>query len=387
MTELQTRTKYTYDAQGRRVEKTTSAQILDYVYDNQNRVIAEFLPSQWTTGYAYLGGQLLAEYTQGTTYFVTKDHLGSARLVTAVNASVVDSMDYYPYGIQMAGGTATTHKFTGDERDSETGLDHTPFRQYSSSVERWMTPDPAGRAAVDPMNPQSWNRYTYVLNNPTLFVDPSGLDTCYWDSVNNETICIATVVTTVTVYGDDGGSNDTGIGTFGGGAGGEGMEDPNSLLWCMRNLHSMGYKGDLRKACTPGGGNSSGGGRVPWYKNSCITGAIGSGLLHVGIDAIGLIPEGGLVSRAIGNFAGYRGIVATQQGTKALQASKFGAGAATTGVGAEETSATGFISTGLGVAGIAATLASATPVVGQIISGASIVVDIYGAGKEIATCH
>lgn len=122
-----------------------------------------------------MGGQLLAEYYQGTTYFVTKDHLGSARLVSAVNGSVADSMDYYPYGIQMAGGTTTTHKFTGDERDSETGLDHTPFRQYSSSVERWMTPDPAGLAAVDPTNPQSWNRYAYVLNNPLALVDPSGL--------------------------------------------------------------------------------------------------------------------------------------------------------------------------------------------------------------------
>jgi RHS repeat-associated protein len=169
---------YTYDAEGRRVEKTTSAQTLDYVYDNQNRVIAEFQPSQWATGYAYLGGQLLAEYTQGTTYFVTKDHLGSARLVSAVNGSVADSMDYYPYGIQMAGGTATTHKFTGDERDSETNLDHTPFRQYSSSVERWMTPDPAGFAAVDPTNPQSWNQYAYVQNNPLAATDPTGLVEC-----------------------------------------------------------------------------------------------------------------------------------------------------------------------------------------------------------------
>ena len=169
---------YTYDAEGRRVEKFTSSQTKDYVYDNQNRVIAEFLPSQWATGYAYLGGQLLAEYTQGTTYFVTKDHLGSARLVSAVNASVVDSMDYYPYGIQMAGATTTTHKFTGDERDSETSMDHTPFRQYSSSVERWMTPDPAGLAVADPTNPQSWNRYAYVLNNPLALADPTGLDLC-----------------------------------------------------------------------------------------------------------------------------------------------------------------------------------------------------------------
>ncbi len=67
------------------------------------------------------------------------------------------------------------HEFTGDERDSESNLDHTQFRQYSSSLGRWMHPDPAGLAAVDPSNPQSWNRYAYVLDDPLDLVDPLGL--------------------------------------------------------------------------------------------------------------------------------------------------------------------------------------------------------------------
>src|SRR5439155_23352522 len=49
------------------------------------------------------------------------------------------------------------------------------FRQYSSSLGRWMHPDPAGLAAVNPSNPQSWNRYSYVSNGPLNFIDPSGL--------------------------------------------------------------------------------------------------------------------------------------------------------------------------------------------------------------------
>jgi RHS repeat-associated protein len=40
----------------------------------------------------------------------------------------------------------------------------------------WISRDPAGLAAVDPTNPQSWNRYVYVANNPLSFVDPSGLN-------------------------------------------------------------------------------------------------------------------------------------------------------------------------------------------------------------------
>jgi len=60
------------------------------------------------------------------------------------------------------------------------GLDNTQFRKYSSTLGRWMTPDPAGLAAVDPSNPQSWNRYAYVLNNPLSYRDPFGLY-CLWD--------------------------------------------------------------------------------------------------------------------------------------------------------------------------------------------------------------
>jgi len=43
---------------------------------------------------------------------------------------------------------------------------------------RWISPDPAGLAAVDPSNPQSWNRYAYVGNNPLSMIDPLGLNGC-----------------------------------------------------------------------------------------------------------------------------------------------------------------------------------------------------------------
>jgi len=141
------------------------------------RVVTEY-GTGWGPGYVYLGGELLAEYSNGTTYFAHADHLGSARLLTNMSEGTAENMDYLPFGDQIAGASLTTHKFTGDERDSESNLDHTLFRQYSSSLGRWMHPDPAGLAAVDPTNPQSWNRYAYVANNPIFYVDPSGLGQC-----------------------------------------------------------------------------------------------------------------------------------------------------------------------------------------------------------------
>ncbi|MFZ0801421.1 MAG: RHS repeat-associated core domain-containing protein [Terriglobales bacterium] len=66
--------------------------------------------------------------------------------------------------------------FTGDLFDNPDGeVFHTPNRKYSPMQGRWMIPDPAGVAAVDVANPQSWNRYAYVLNNPVSLIDPLGL--------------------------------------------------------------------------------------------------------------------------------------------------------------------------------------------------------------------
>ena len=66
--------------------------------------------------------------------------------------------------------------FTGQTQDTTAGLYDFLFRQQSSAQGRWLVPDPAGLAAVDITNPQTWNRYAYVGNNPPSRVDPLGLD-------------------------------------------------------------------------------------------------------------------------------------------------------------------------------------------------------------------
>jgi len=72
-------------------------------------------------------------------------------------------------------------KFTGQKRDNETGLDYFEARYFSAPLGRFTSPDPllnSGR----PNNPQTWNRYAYVLNNPLRFIDPTGL--YEWDTDN-----------------------------------------------------------------------------------------------------------------------------------------------------------------------------------------------------------
>jgi RHS repeat-associated protein len=69
-------------------------------------------------------------------------------------------------------------RYTGKERDAESGLDYFGARYYSSSMGRMMSPDPAGVRAVKLANPQTWNWYAYVQNNPLRFTDPTGMYTC-----------------------------------------------------------------------------------------------------------------------------------------------------------------------------------------------------------------
>jgi RHS repeat-associated protein len=178
-----TTASYQYDAWGKRIRKTASAiGNLDYIYDTSDRVLAEYQVSSGFTGfyryYLYMGGKLTAEYHNNTTYFRHEDHLGSASVITDVNHLVYDAIEYQPYGEQVSGGTGTTHKFTGKERDAESGLDDFDARYYSSTIGRFMTPDWADSPTAVPYahfgNPQSLNLYSYVENNPTTVGDPDG---------------------------------------------------------------------------------------------------------------------------------------------------------------------------------------------------------------------
>jgi RHS repeat-associated protein len=114
-------------------------------------------------------------------YYYIQDSLGTTRVIATISGSTATlcyDADYYPYGGERAytNSCAQNYKFTGQERDPESNLDNFIARYFSSMAGRFVSPDPMGMSVADASNPQSWNQYTYVTNNPESLVDPTGLD-------------------------------------------------------------------------------------------------------------------------------------------------------------------------------------------------------------------
>ncbi len=72
--------------------------------------------------------------------------------------------------------TLNASRSSGKERDAESGLDYFGARYYGSTMGRFMSPDSPEGYYSDTYNPQSWNLYSYVRNNPLTGVDPDGHD-------------------------------------------------------------------------------------------------------------------------------------------------------------------------------------------------------------------
>jgi RHS repeat-associated protein len=111
------------------------------------------------------------------------DAVGSVRAVTSAAGAVVERHDYRPYGEECTTGPCALNpgvgaggplKFTGKERDTETGLDYLGARYYGSSIGRFTTVDPYLDPRSALTDPQQWNRYAYGRDNPLKFVDPDG---------------------------------------------------------------------------------------------------------------------------------------------------------------------------------------------------------------------
>jgi RHS repeat-associated protein len=170
--------QYFYDGEGKRVKKVTNTE---------------------TTIFVYSSGKLVAEYStqlaaNPSINYTTTDHLGSPRIITNELGQVKSRRDFMPFGEEIdasvgnrsnaglqysVSGDLVRQKFTGYQKDSETSLDFAEARMYENRFGRFTAVDPllaSGKSA----NPQSFNRYTYVVNNPLAHFDPDGSNPVYF---------------------------------------------------------------------------------------------------------------------------------------------------------------------------------------------------------------
>jgi RHS repeat-associated protein len=184
-----------YDSENRMTSHVRSGLTTSYVYDGDGRRVKKVVGTA-TTLYVYNAtGQLVAEYTNpdavieggGGTSYLTSDHLGSTRIVTNSTGGVKARHDYLPFGEELGSSTGVRtfgmgysqsdglkQKFTGKERDAESGMDYFLARYYSSAQGRFTSLDPVALTVGRLTDPQQINLYAYTRNNPLAFIDPTG---------------------------------------------------------------------------------------------------------------------------------------------------------------------------------------------------------------------
>jgi len=193
--------QYFYDGNGRRVKKIVGGVGTRFEYGAGGELIADWndadSPNRLVQkDYFYAGGKLLATSKVGNSAqyeYATADHLGSPRAWTDDGGNLIAGgrHDYLAFGEELFAGVGvrTTEQgyaanpqadgqrrqFTSKERDNETGLDFFEARYFSSVQGRFTSVDPENYQAFNDLtDPQSWNAYSYVNNNPLRRTDPDG---------------------------------------------------------------------------------------------------------------------------------------------------------------------------------------------------------------------
>jgi RHS repeat-associated protein len=168
---------YHYDGEGRRVKKIVGTEVTIFVYDASGLLAEEYSTT-------------VVPVEQAKVSYLTTDHLGSPRVITDQNGAVISRKDFTAFGeevtsSQRVGGTNgngydppnVRQDYTGYEKDDESGLEFAQARYYNAGHGRFTSVDPLTASATI-RNPQTFNRYSYVINNPYKFVDPLGLAHC-----------------------------------------------------------------------------------------------------------------------------------------------------------------------------------------------------------------
>jgi RHS repeat-associated protein len=157
-----------YDYTGIRVKKTGPGGTTYFPFSGY-----EIDPSGVVTKYIRTGVETLAAKKGSEKLFYHNDHLGGVNVITDIFGARVQLTEYDPWGkVSRLEGLADPNKrFNGKELDLESGLYYYGGRYSDPDLARFVSPDPF---VSDPDDPQNLNRYSYVLNNPANYIDPSG---------------------------------------------------------------------------------------------------------------------------------------------------------------------------------------------------------------------
>jgi RHS repeat-associated protein len=166
---------YTYDGDGKRVQKSSGTL---YWYGTGDEALVETsFSGAMTNEYIFFGGRRIARRdSSGNIFYYFSDHLGTSRaILQSGQTSICYDADFYPFGGErlITNNCPQNYKFTGKERDIESGLDNFLVRYIGSNSGRFLSADPENVGASQD-DPQSWNGYAYARNNPLVYTDPDG---------------------------------------------------------------------------------------------------------------------------------------------------------------------------------------------------------------------
>jgi RHS repeat-associated protein len=167
---------YTYDADGNRVKAVIGSNTTVYVGAIYEQMTSG--GSTTITKYYQAGGQRIALRVNGVVRWLATDHLGSTAVTANETGVRIAELRYKPWGENRYtfGATPTQRRFTDQVLDSVTGgLYFYNARYYDPTLARFTQAD---TIVPEPGNPQSLNRYSYVGNQPTVSIDPSGHAAC-----------------------------------------------------------------------------------------------------------------------------------------------------------------------------------------------------------------
>jgi RHS repeat-associated protein len=179
-------TNYLYDGVGHRVSQTTGSHTTTYLYDvtgNQAQLLGQTTDGL-ETRYLVGGGGVIGQQQNNTWSYFGYDGLGSVRQLTDASGALRYSANYDPYGVPFyqAGDMNTSLGFAGEPTDPN-GLQFLTARYYNPASGDFLTHDPVYGS---PTSALSQNGYIYVEDNPTTWVDPTGLEGCLPDPYTDE---------------------------------------------------------------------------------------------------------------------------------------------------------------------------------------------------------